>query len=290
MAVLQYKDPITGQMVDLPVASYGIKDAPKDGKQYVRQDGEWTSLSIEPSSPFANQEYADIVVNSAGNGVISSDDYNKLFSWAVPVDEVYPYAETLHQGFVTRMNIANTDEGIYAYTQMTYIAVNTPLYTISYLIEIKSDLTVSIKEQREFALDTSGDGTRFLANDGEYKEIDLSNADEVFISKGVEPTGNQEVWIDLSDDSVDEVLGKQTVVTNYTVDQWSESTTYEGYPYQAAIPLQGVTSSDYVEIVYDLVQAVSGNYAPVCNTTEGSVTIYAKVNDSIVIPTIIIHR
>lgn len=132
-------------------------------------------IIIEPSSPFVNQEYADIVVNAINNNSISSDDYNKLSSWAVPVDNFYPYAETLFQGTVARMSIFTEDDGIYAYIHMTQTLTNSPLHTGFALIEIKEDLTLTIKEESGIALNSSGDGTRFLANDGAYKEIDTSN-------------------------------------------------------------------------------------------------------------------
>lgn len=34
----------------------------------------------------------------------------------------------------------------------------------------------------------------------------ISNADEIYISDGIEPTGNEEVWVDLSDDSFDDIV------------------------------------------------------------------------------------
>ena len=173
MATLKRLNKETGTYEIIPVGG-GVPEAPEDGKQYVRKDGEWANLSIEPSSPFVNQEYADIVVNATGNNAISSGDYNKLSTWSTPVDDIYPYAETLFAGTVARMTIANTGEGIYAYIHMTQTATTAPLNTFFYLVEIKEDLTVTIKEQRQLVLDTSGDGTKFLANDGSYKEIESS--------------------------------------------------------------------------------------------------------------------
>ena len=132
-------------------------------------------IIIEPSSPFVNQEYADIVVNAINNNSISSDDYNKLSSWAVPVDNFYPYAETLFQGAVARMSIFTEDDVIYVYMHMTQTLTSSPLHTGFALIEIKEDLTLTIKDESGIALKSSGDGTRFLANDGTYKPVDLSN-------------------------------------------------------------------------------------------------------------------
>ena len=41
-----------------------------------------------------------------------------------------------------------------------------------------------------------------------------------------------------------------------------------------------------MEVIFDVDEATSGNYAPVCTTGTDSVTIYGKVNDSITIPVI----
>ena len=44
------------------------------------------------------------------------------------------------------------------------------------------------------------------------------------------------------------------------------------------------------EVVYDIADAESGNYAPVCNTFDGGVYIYSKVNTAITIPTILVVK
>ena len=150
---------------------------------FIGNNGNWwidnrdTGIFASGRPPFVNQEYADIVVNAINNNSISSDDYNKLSSWAVPVDNIYPYADTLFQGAVARMSILTEDDGVYAHMHMTRTLTNSPLVTYFCLVEIKADLTLTIKEQRQLVLDTSGDGTRFLANDGSYKEIEPGISD-----------------------------------------------------------------------------------------------------------------
>lgn len=135
-----------------------------------KADAAWTE--VKSSSPFVNQEYADIVVNAITNGAISSDDYNKLSAWAVPIiGEIYPYAETLYQGAVGRMTIANKGEGVYVYLHITHTSTNIPLESMFNLVEIKADLTIAVKELKLLRIDVSGDGTKFLADDGNYKEI-----------------------------------------------------------------------------------------------------------------------
>ena len=101
---------------------------------------------------------------------------------------------------------------------------------------------------------TVGYGNSFLSNSGEYKEIPSQST--------------------FSDTSVN----------------FEPSTTYTDFPYQSRIALEGVTANDFVEVVFGINEALSGNYAPICLTENGYVTIYSKVSDTITIPTIIIHR
>lgn len=101
---------------------------------------------------------------------------------------------------------------------------------------------------------TGGDGNSFLSNSGEYKEIPSQST--------------------FSDTSA----------------IFEPSDTYTDFPYQSRIALEGVTANDFVEVVFGINEALSGNYAPICLTENGYVTIYSKVSDTITIPTIIIHR
>ena len=54
--------------------------------------------------------------------------------------------------------------------------------------------------------------------------------------------------------------------------------------------LEGILSTDYAEVIFNPTHAASGNYAPVCETTDGGIYIFSKTTDSIQIPTIIIFR
>lgn len=65
--------------------------------------------------------------------------------------------------------------------------------------------------------------------------------------------------------------------------------TYAAYPYRAAVALTGVTSGMIPEVVFALTEAVSGNFAPVADTYNGGVYIYAgeMPTATITIPTII---
>ena len=79
-------------------------------------------------------------------------------------------------------------------------------------------------------------------------------------------------------------------LSNTTVNNWESDTTYADYPYKATIAATGVKSTMVAEVVYNMADAESGNYASVCNTFDGGVYIYSKVNTAITIPTILVAK
>lgn len=68
--------------------------------------------------------------------------------------------------------------------------------------------------------------------------------------------------------------------------------TYTDFPYRASVPLTGVTSSMTPEVVFGVTEAMSGTFAPVAETYNGGVYIYAAEvpNAAITIPTILCWR
>ena len=52
-------------------------------------------------------------------------------------------------------------------------------------------------------------------------------------------------------------------------------TTYEDYPFRAAVALEGVLSSMIPEVIFSLLDATSGLFAPVAETYNGGVYLYA---------------
>ena len=67
------------------------------------------------------------------------------------------------------------------------------------------------------------------------------------------------------------------------------NTTYEDYPFRAAVALEGVQSTMIPEVVFGIADAVGGNFAPVAESYNGGVYLYAadKPEGNTVIPTII---
>lgn len=90
-----------------------------------------------------------------------------------------------------------------------------------------------------------------------------------------------------------DLSGKQDKVLkfeNLTASAWVSDATYGDYPYRCDVPCTGVMATDYPEVVLALEQAVSGDYAPLAETKENVVSIWSSVNDTIIIPTIIITK
>lgn len=92
----------------------------------------------------------------------------------------------------------------------------------------------------------------------------------------------------LANDAVKRVVTNKTVAkANFVSDN-----TYADYPYRAAIAVNGVTTDMIPEIIFDVVDAISGNYSPVAQTYNGGVYIYAASppDNNLTIPTIIVWR
>ena len=296
-----------------------VEEAPKDGKQYVRQDGNWSKAEVSgggmPEAPIDNKPYvrkdgewvnmhdqyenediAELIFDILGRGTntITQEEYDK-FAAICPVGKI-AYAhlsdeamgnttvEIAMNGIVFKMY--NDDGGINILSNNNY---STYTGHYSFVLFINSDLSYSLKIGYGYItpgtnedtgehyinimdeivvqgpdvnvqigasakLISGGDGTKFLSNSGEYKEIPSQST--------------------FSDTSA----------------IFEPSATYTDFPYQSRIALEGVTANDFVEVVFGINEALSGNYAPVCLTEDGYVTIYSKVSDPITIPTIIIHR
>lgn len=87
---------------------------------------------------------------------------------------------------------------------------------------------------------------------------------------------------------------KKLMFTNVSVANTSfvSDSTYTDYPYRAAVTLTGAIAGMVPEVIFSLEDAVSGSFAPVAQSYNGGVYIYADGQPSaaITIPTIILWR
>lgn len=81
---------------------------------------------------------------------------------------------------------------------------------------------------------------------------------------------------------------KNLVFTNVSASSWVSDSTYTDYEYKCELSCSGVTANDFAQVIFAPTEADSGNYATVCQTGSGTVTIYSKVNDTITIPSIVV--
>lgn len=80
--------------------------------------------------------------------------------------------------------------------------------------------------------------------------------------------------------------------TAVPVSAWAENSTYEDYPYRAAVTLSGVTAAMIPEVVFGLDAMSNNSFAPVAECYNGGVYVYAAdvPESAITIPTIICWR
>lgn len=87
---------------------------------------------------------------------------------------------------------------------------------------------------------------------------------------------------------------KKLLFTNVSVSAsaFVSDSTYEDYGYRASVALSGVTSSMIPEVVFSLADVSGGNFAPVAETYNGGIYLYAAdvPESQITIPTIICWR
>ena len=87
---------------------------------------------------------------------------------------------------------------------------------------------------------------------------------------------------------------KKLLFRNVSVSKGSfvADTTHQDFPYRASIALEGVIESMIPEVVLSVDDALSGNYAPVSESYNGGVYLYAgsPPDADITIPTIILWR
>ena len=123
-------------------------------------------------------------------------------------------------------------------------------------------------------------------------ELSLDGKQPVLVSgkniktiNGTSILGSGDIEIQIETDNFTQKLVFENVTANWYSDSW-----YIDYPYVSNITIDGILSTDYAEVIFAPEHAASGNYAPVCETADGSIYIFSKTADPILIPTIIIFR
>ena len=75
---------------------------------------------------------------------------------------------------------------------------------------------------------------------------------------------------------------------NVVVKNWVASTEFADFPYEARIELTDFVDYTTVpQVVFDIADTMSGNYAPICKSGDKCVYIYGKTQDAITLKTVI---
>lgn len=136
-----------------------VTEAPKDGKQYARQDGAWSEVSG------GSTQYLDLsMFTGETGGTLSEEDYQKV---------VKAYEDRVITGFkegvYTSILIMNID-GSYQITVQVPNAGAKRIYLSMIIIVINSDKTYT-QEVYPLIFDQSGSGTKALTDNGQYAEF-----------------------------------------------------------------------------------------------------------------------
>ena len=143
-----------------------ITEAPSDGKTYGRKNKQWSEI-------IASNQYLDLTTlfPTGGSGTLSNENYQKIVdAWENRVSLAY-----LDDSYIP-MAITKTTEP----TEKYFICVSAITYdstgaTIPVLaIEVLADKTYT-QTTNLLQLINKGDGTKYLANDGQYKVIPTSS-------------------------------------------------------------------------------------------------------------------
>ena len=113
------------------------------------------------------------------------------------------------------------------------------------------------------------------------------------------PTKTKYEWVVAKNSSgiIEQYCPEDHLTNNYTykiedtsVSNWVISTKYDAFDYQARIDIPNLTDDDFVNVVFRVDEAVSGNYAPAIEQHTGFILIFSKVTTTITIPTIVVTK
>ena len=152
--------------------------------------------------------------------------------------------------------------------------------TQSYTYDGSAAKTLNIKAGNNVTVtgDTSGNIT-IAAKDTTYSEATTSSAGLMSAADKTKVSNLETLKQD-----------RNLYFNNVTASSWTADTTYADFGYVCNLSCSGVTANMYAEVVFDVAQATSGNYAPVCETGSGIVKIWSSTNTSITVPVIIVHK
>lgn len=153
-----------------------------------------------------------------------------------------------------------------------------------YLATLHNYDDTALKNQVKEVADAIPTKVSQVENDSQYiTSTELTNkkyATEASLNEGIQSLQKE----------VATKQAKNVYYTNLTATAWIKEDVYEDYPYRCDLACEGVTENDYAEVVFSMEQHLSGDYAPICETKDGIVSIWSAKDAGVVVPTVIIYR
>ena len=250
----------------------------------------WYTLSYYKGVDLLDrQEMLDLINTKVdkvvGKSLISDTEITRLAG-------VYNYNDTELRSLINsrRAKITNTQ------INGTDVVLNVLGNTYYYFRNELTSLTISdvnVDEQETILEFTTGNSFVFSYPVGLYNLYgnDINNNERILIAIH---NGVMEIRKNVQHLTPQQIA---RFTNNYTdkivdtvVDTWISSTAYSGYGYQSTINITDLTEADVVDVVLGFTEATSANYAPIIEQYAGYIIIFAKVNTTITIPTIVIHK
>lgn len=231
------------------------------------------------------------------------------------VTTAFYYRELALYAKVKRADGTETAETLYSYGNAGANAELIPAYSTGTAIERQLDIISYIGNDATVMVEIQS-GVTVSQQEFNAKVAELAAADEAIGKELNSHIGDTDVHITISErntwnNKVDKVSGKGLSTNDYTnteksklstlnaaiiaqssvpvaTSAWASDTTYTDYPFRASIPIDGCTVNHIPEVTFALADATSGNFAPIAETYDGGVYIYAAEVPSgeMTIPTI----
>ena len=264
-------------------------DLVQDSVELVAGDNVQMSASGDKITISATDTTYNLASNSA-NGLMSASDKSKL-------DGIAEDAEVNVQS-----DWNNTDTNSDAYIKnkptLSTVAISGSYNDLSNKPTIPSAVTESTVSGWGF---TKNLGT-YSKPSGGIPKTDLASAVQTSLDKAdtalqsyteTDPVFKASAAANITSANITSWNGKQDASLKFTdkaASIWVSDSTYADYPYRCDIACAGVTASMYAEVTFNMEQATSGNYAPICETKANVVSIWSKDNTSITVPSIVITK
>lgn len=288
-----------------------------DGKLQLKQDKEDSNINLSKNPEqktvvgAINElgQYCDEIVGKIGDfAALTTDEKGTVVG---AINEVDKHTDNAQQSADNATTLANT--GISKAEQ----AQSTANTAVDKANDAKATAEEAIMKadgrSNSIGFMTAKDAVTAL---NDYPKTQLKAGDTIWIVE----TGTPDLWVtevaqesipynyttkdkfsqDLVDNKVlqigyfktayQESDGKPVTIAwqNVVVKNWVASTEFADFPYEAKIELTDFVDYTTVpQVVFDIADTMSGNYAPICKSGDKCVYIYSKVQNEITLKTVI---